>query len=85
MLVPIPEQIDFEDYRKVDGVKLPFLIRISNIDPHFSSTRRFTEIRHNIALDDARFRLPAGNRAYLTYETLLNPEPKMSRNNPLLR
>ena len=30
--LPIPEQIDFEDYRDVDGVKLPFTIRSSAID-----------------------------------------------------
>jgi hypothetical protein len=62
VLVPIPEQIDFEDYREVDGVKLPFVIRISNIDPYFNSTRRFTEIRHNVPIDDARFDLPVGGK-----------------------
>ena len=52
-------QTDFEDYREVDGVKLPFTIRISNIDTYFSLTRRLTEIRHNVAVDDAQFRMPA--------------------------
>jgi len=32
LLIPIPEQIDFEDYRDVDGVKVPFTIRYSAID-----------------------------------------------------
>jgi hypothetical protein len=59
ILFPIPEQIDFEDYREVDGVKLPFTIRISNIDTYFSLTRRLTEIRHNIAVDDAQFNMPS--------------------------
>lgn len=54
----IPEQIDFEDYREVDGVKLPFTVRVSNIDTYFSSTRRFTEIRHNVAVDDSVFDQP---------------------------
>ncbi len=58
MLLPIPEQIDFEDYRVVDGVKLPFTIRISNIDTYFSLTRRLTEIKHNVAVDDAQFNIP---------------------------
>jgi hypothetical protein len=31
ILNQIPEQIDFEDYREVEGIKLPFLIRFSNI------------------------------------------------------
>ena len=51
MLVPIPEQTDFEDYREVDGVKLPFTIKISNIDTWFSLTRKLTEIRHNVAVE----------------------------------
>ena len=59
VLLPIPEQIDFEDYREVDGVKLPFTIRISEIDTYFSSTRRFTEIQHGIPLDDGKFKVPA--------------------------
>ncbi len=62
VLTPIPEQIDFEDYREVDGVKMPFVVRISNIDPFFNSMRRFTEIKHNVPLDDARFNLPSGQK-----------------------
>jgi hypothetical protein len=58
VLFPIPEQTDFEDYREVDGVKLPFLIRTSNIDTFFSVTRKFTEIKHNVPMDDARFNPP---------------------------
>lgn len=58
LLAPIPEQIDFDDYREVDGVKLPFIIRLSNVDTFFSSTRRITEIKHNIPLDDAIFNMP---------------------------
>jgi len=56
----IPEQVDFEDYRDVDGLKMPFTIRISSIDPFYSSTRKFTEIRLNTPVDDAKFRRPAG-------------------------
>jgi hypothetical protein len=58
VLNPIPEQIDFEDYREVDGVRLPFTVRLSNVDTYFSSTRRFTEIRHNVAVDDSVFAQP---------------------------
>lgn len=58
VLFPIPEQTDFEDYREVDGVKLPFTIRTSNIDTFFSVTRKFTEIKNNVPLDDARFNPP---------------------------
>jgi hypothetical protein len=41
------EQMDFEDYRDVDGVKLPFLTRRSSI--RGSSILRLSEIRHNVA------------------------------------
>jgi hypothetical protein len=58
VLLSIPEQIDFEDYRTVDGVKLPFTIRISNIDTWFSLTRKLTEIRHNVAVKDEQFDVP---------------------------
>ena len=53
-----PTQIDFEDYKEVDGVKIPFTIRTSYAEFAFSGTRKFTEIKHNVALDDATFELP---------------------------
>ncbi|HEX6718872.1 MAG TPA: c-type cytochrome [Pyrinomonadaceae bacterium] len=61
LLVPLPEQIDFEDYRDVDGIKLPFTIRVSDASP-FPSTRRFTEIKHNVIVDDTVFNQPAAPR-----------------------
>jgi hypothetical protein len=58
-VLPIPEQTDFEDYRDVDGVKLPFIIRRSTIDTYDSWTRKFVEIKRNVAVDDALFSPPA--------------------------
>ena len=58
-VLPIPEQVDFEDYRDVDGVKLPFIIRRSAIDTYDSWTRTFTEIKRNAQVDDALFAQPA--------------------------
>ncbi|MDQ1592688.1 MAG: photosynthetic reaction center cytochrome c subunit [Pyrinomonadaceae bacterium] len=58
VLVPVPQQIDYEDYRDVGGVKLPFTIRISEIDTFFSSTRKFTEIKPNVPVDDVQFLMP---------------------------
>lgn len=49
----IPEVTDFDDYREVSGVKLPFTITWSR--PPFGSIRKFTEIRLNANIDDARF------------------------------
>jgi photosynthetic reaction center cytochrome c subunit len=58
MLMPFPDQIDFEDYRDVDGVKVPFTIRYSAIDTYDSWTRKFTEIKRNAVVDDALFKAP---------------------------
>ena len=59
MVGVIPEQIDSEDYRDVEGMKLPFTMRITAIDPFFSSTRKFTETKLNVPVDDAKFNKPA--------------------------
>lgn len=58
MLAPIPDQMDFEDYRDVDGVKLPFTIRQSAVDARNGSTRKYTEIKQNIPIDDTKFNPP---------------------------
>jgi hypothetical protein len=60
VLLPLPVQIDFQDHRVVDGVKLPFTIRYSGIDTFNSWTRTFTEITRNTTVDDALFTMPAG-------------------------
>jgi hypothetical protein len=57
--LPIPEQTDFEDYRDVGGVKLPYTIRTSNIDTYNDALRRFTEIVVNVPVEDSRFDMPA--------------------------
>jgi hypothetical protein len=58
MLNALPEQTDFEDYRDVDGVKLPFVVRVSTIDTYDSFTRTITEVTHNVPVDDKRFEMP---------------------------
>lgn len=58
VLLPLPDQIDFLDYRDVDGVKVPFTIRYSGIDTFNSWTRTFTEIKRNVTLDDSVFAKP---------------------------
>ncbi len=59
MIGIIPEQTDFEDYRDVDGVKLPFLIRVSSVDAgNPIITRKFDEIKLNAPVDDTRFNQP---------------------------
>lgn len=56
----IPEQFDFEDYRDVDGVKLPFMVRISSVDAgNPVSVRTYSEMKLNAPVDEAKFKKPA--------------------------
>jgi hypothetical protein len=56
----IPEQFDFEDYRDVDGVKLPFTIRVSSIEAgNPVATRTFSEMKLNTPVDETKFKMPA--------------------------
>jgi hypothetical protein len=58
MIGLIPEQVDFEDYKNVDGLMVPFTIRISSVDPNISSTRKFTEVKLNVPVDESKFNKP---------------------------
>ena len=49
----LPLQTDYEDYRDVDGIKQPFLIRWSM--PGRSWGRKIDEIKQNVQLEDAKF------------------------------
>jgi hypothetical protein len=46
----------FDDYREVDGIKLPFVIHQSMGD--FGFTIRLTEVKHNVPIEDAKFDKP---------------------------
>jgi len=48
----------YEDYRDVDGVKLPFVWRQTS--PDFDYLITFREIRNNVPIDDSKFAKPAG-------------------------
>jgi len=50
-------QNDYDDYRDVDGVKLPFMI--TRRSPMFSTTVKVKEIKHNVVIDDSKFRKPS--------------------------
>lgn len=52
-----PIQEDISDYREVDGIKLPFSVHQSNAESEFTIT--FSEVHHNVALEDAQFAKPA--------------------------
>ena len=45
-----------EDYRDVDGVKTPFTMR--QVNPMFSMTIKFTDLKNNVEIDDSKFSKP---------------------------
>jgi zinc protease len=47
----------FEDYREVDGVKVPFVWRQASAD--FEYVFRFDQVQHNVPVEDAKFEKPA--------------------------
>ena len=53
----IPEVTDLDDYRDVNGIRLPFTVKWSR--PPFGFVRRFSEIRINETFDAAKFQRPA--------------------------
>lgn len=56
----IPEQIDFQDYRPVDDVKLPFTITMYLVDARNPIIiRKFSEIKINTQLNESIFDKPA--------------------------
>jgi hypothetical protein len=58
LLLPLEEQVDYDDYRDVGGVQMPFRVRISDGAPYSTTTRTILEIRRNVPVDDALFRPP---------------------------
>jgi hypothetical protein len=58
LLNNLPEQIDFEDYRDVDGAKIPFVVRVSSVETFNSYTRTLTEVRHGVPVEDKLFDMP---------------------------
>src|SRR5204863_868040 len=55
----VPQQIDFEDYRDLGGVKFPFTVRVSLVDPWSSATRRYSEVHLGAKVDEKLFQPPA--------------------------
>ena len=55
----IPQQVDFENYREVEGLKLPFTITMSFADRGSTPiVRQFTEIKFNVSVDESKFAKP---------------------------
>lgn len=54
----IPEQTDYDDYRDAGGVKLPFSVRLSLVDPWSSSIRKYASIELGAPVDETMFEMP---------------------------
>jgi hypothetical protein len=57
----VPTQIDYSDYRDVNGIKLPFRITYAWLDGRDSIVLK--EIKTNVAVDEAKFGRPAPLKA----------------------
>ena len=53
-----PTQIDYADYRAVDGVQMPFRWTLARPNGRFTIQVKETQV--NVPIDDARFEKPAG-------------------------
>ena len=53
----LPAQIDYDDYRPVDGIQTPFDVRITDWESVW--VEKFTEVTFNQAIDSTRFAKPA--------------------------
>lgn len=55
----IPRQYDYSDYRDVNGVKIPFVTKVST--PENIQTRTITEAKFNVPVDEKDFSVPTAN------------------------
>ena len=53
-------QVDYADYRDVDGVQVPF--RVTFTQPNSSSAIQFRKITQNVQIDPAKFAKPSSDR-----------------------
>ncbi|MGB7284664.1 MAG: c-type cytochrome [Candidatus Acidiferrum sp.] len=54
-----PTQIDYADYRPVDGVQIPF--RVTLWQPGATSTIQIHAVQQNVRIDDSKFAKPTSN------------------------
>jgi hypothetical protein len=58
MLGPLNVQWDFSDYRDVSGIKLPFVIRTSDVSSYDTVVRKFSEIKIDSSVGENVFDVP---------------------------
>ena len=57
----LPLETDFDDYRDVGGLKIPFKVRVTRVDG--ATTYTWQKMDPNVPVDDARFEKPPENSA----------------------
>jgi hypothetical protein len=50
----MPQSTESQDYRTVDGIKVPFTV--INANELQTLTIKLTKVEHNVAIDDAMFK-----------------------------
>lgn len=55
-------QTDYDDYRDVGGVKVPYLISTISISPADTSVIHVEKVENNAAIDDGKFTKPASKK-----------------------
>lgn len=59
MIGIIPQQVDFDDYRSVEGVNFPFKVTVATVDPRSPITiRTLQEVRANVPVSESTFVRP---------------------------
>lgn len=52
----LPQETDYDDYRDVNGVKIPFTIRVVRRDS--TTTYKWNQVQANVPVDDSQFEKP---------------------------
>ena len=59
MIGIIPQQVDFDDYRDVEGVNFPFKVTAATVDPRSPiTTRTLQEVKTNVPVPESTFAKP---------------------------
>ena len=53
----VPSQVDYSDYRAVDGIKFPFQYKFQWLDGR--DTYTLTDVKVNVPIDESRFGKPS--------------------------
>jgi hypothetical protein len=72
-------QINYFDYRLVDGIKVPFIQRV--FDMTHIQIFKLTGVRHNVRIEDRKFNPPRNHKGF-EFELLPRVMPAESLNPP---